>query len=409
MRNVLMTIVGWFKKIGYLARATALAAVLGVIEMVSSKRGRRVLALVALTATVLGFVVARPIRSIPAGEAAVRVNRLTGGVSVLDEGWAVAIPLVHELRTYPLHDQVYRPADAGKATGSGAFQSVEGLSIGIDVAVRWALDPAKMTMAARLRPDQVEPEIVRPTVDGVLHRAFAQHTVREIFASQRAPIQKAIEDELRATLGGDGVVVKSVAIGSVDLPEKYRAGLDALLAEELAAERMRYTLELKEKGIKQTELEAQADKVRRETAAEAAGAEQVIAAKSQAEAMKHVLPLKEKEIEEKRLEAEAAKVVRLKQAEATADARRIEAAGEADSRKKLADSDAYRLDVTGKATTEQMAREAALIKNNPLMIQKTLADKLSDKVQVIIAPPTAGGFFANGLLGTKETKEAETP
>src|SRR5262249_28064774 len=79
--------------------------------------------------------------------------------------------------------------------------------------------------------------------------------------------------------------------------------------EELAAERMRYTLELKEKNIKQTQLEAQADKVRRETAAEAAGAEQVIAAKSQAEALKHVLPLKEKEIEEKRLEAEAGKGV----------------------------------------------------------------------------------------------------
>jgi len=86
MGNVLMKIVGWFKKLGYLARATALAAVLGVIEMVSSSRGRRVLGVIALTATVVAFVFARPIRSIPAGEAAVRVNRLTGGVSVLDEG-----------------------------------------------------------------------------------------------------------------------------------------------------------------------------------------------------------------------------------------------------------------------------------------------------------------------------------
>ena len=35
-----------------------------------------------------------------------------------------------------------------------------------------------------------------------------------------------------------------------------------------------------------------------------------------------------------------------------------------------------------------------LIAKNPLLIQKTLADKLSDKIQVIIAPPQAGGFFA---------------
>ena len=36
---------------------------------------------------------------------------------------------------------------------------------------------------------------------------------------------------------------------------------------------------------------------------------------------------------------------------------------------------------------------------NPLLIQKTLADKLGDKIQVIIAPPNTNGFIAGGLLG----------
>jgi uncharacterized membrane protein YqiK len=103
---------------------------------------------------------------------------------------------------------------------------------------------------------------------------------------------------------------------------------------------MRYTLELKDKQVKQSELEAQAEKVRREKAAEAAGQEQIIAAKAQAEAMKHVLPFKQKQIEQRGLEAEAEKVARIKGAEATAQARRIEAAGEADSRQKLADAEA---------------------------------------------------------------------
>ena len=399
MRTVLKTVYGWLKKIGYLAKATALAAVLGVIELVQSKRGRRVLGLCLVGALATLFVLARPIRSIPPGEAAVRVNRITGGVTVLDEGWAVVLPGIHEFRTYPLHDQVYRPADAAKVSGSGAYQSSEGLTIGIDVSVRWALDPDHMTAAERLRPERLEAELVSPTVDAVLHKTFAQHTVREIFATQRAQIQKAIQDELAKAMDADGILVKTVAIGSVDLPAQYKQGLEALLTEELSADKMRFTLELKEKEIKQAELEGAADEVRREKAAEAAGQEQVIAAKAQAEAMQHVLPLKEKEIEEKRLEAEAAKVTRVKEAEGNAEARVIEAGGEAESRRKLADSDAYRLDVTGKATTEQMAREAALIQKNPLLIQKTLADKLSDKIQVIIAPPQVGGFFASGLLG----------
>ena len=48
-----------------------------------------------------------------------------------------------------------------------------------------------------------------------------------------------------------------------------------------------------------------------------------------------------------------------------------------------------------------MAREGALISKHPLLIQKTMADKLSDKISVIIAPPsTNGDFIGASLLGT---------
>ena len=116
--------------------------------------------------------------------------------------------------------------------------------------------------------------------------------------------------------------------------------------------------------------------------------------------MKHVLPFKQKQIEQRQLEAEAEKASRIKIAEASAEARRIEAAGEADSRTKLAEADAFRLERLGKVASEQMQRDGELITRHPLLIQKTLADKLSDKVSVIIAPPPAdGGFIGNTLLG----------
>jgi regulator of protease activity HflC (stomatin/prohibitin superfamily) len=116
--------------------------------------------------------------------------------------------------------------------------------------------------------------------------------------------------------------------------------------------------------------------------------------------MKHILPFKQKQIEQRQLEAEADKVARIRTAEGAAEARRIEARGEADSRQKLADAEAYRLDLVGKASSGQMEREGVLVSRYPLLIQKTLADKLSDRVQVIIAPlPTAGKFIGSSLLG----------
>jgi len=212
---------------------------------------------------------------------------------------------------------------------------------------------------------------------------------------------------LKPRLEADGIRLQSVTMGKVDLPSDYRAGMEKLLAEELATEKMRYTLELKDKQVKQTELEAQAEKVRREKAAEAAGEEQIIAAKAQAEAMKHILPFKQKQIEQRSLEADAEKVARIKNAEAMAQARRIEASGEADSRKNLADADAYRQERMGKVASEQLARDGALIAKNPLLIQKTMADKLSDKISVIIAPPPAnGGFIGSALLGGGKAQKA---
>ncbi len=117
--------------------------------------------------------------------------------------------------------------------------------------------------------------------------------------------------------------------------------------------------------------------------------------------MKHVLPFKQRQIEQRQLEAEAEKVSRIKAAEGSAQARRIEASGEAEARQKLADAEVYRMDKVGKSNAEQMGREGALITRHPLLIQKTMADKLSDKVQVIIAAPgTDGGFLGAGLLGS---------
>ncbi|HKX43456.1 MAG TPA: SPFH domain-containing protein [Burkholderiaceae bacterium] len=341
-----------------------------------------------------------PIRTVARGDVGVRTNNLTGGTSEFREGSVMVIPALHELRSYPLRDQVYRPTQGRRADGEAPFQSVEGLSLGVELSVRYALDGSRIVSIARNLPDDVAGEIVQPAVQGVIYKVFTRYTVREIFSSKRVEIQQAIETELRTKLAADGIVLRNVQIGKVDLPADYRRGMDALLAEELQTEKMRYTLELKEKQVAETELVAKAEKVRRETAASAAAAEQVIAARAQEEAMKHVLPFKQKQIEQRQFEAEAEKVARIKSAEGSAQARRIEAQGEADSRQKLADAEAYRMDRVGKIASEQMARDGALLSKHPLLIQKTVADKLSDKIQVIIAPPgSSGQFIAAGLVG----------
>lgn len=353
----------------------------------------------AVTAAGYALVTHPPLQAVPHGQAALRTNQFSGATSEFREGSFLRIPSLHEVRLFPLRDQSYHPAAIARASGPSPLQSVEGLSLGLDMNVRWAVDERRLAELSRKLPDDVEADVIAPAVQAVVYKQIAKHTVREIFSSQRAEIAAALEAELRARLAGDGIVLKGVQIGSVDLPPDYRRGMDQMLSDSLASERMRYTLEIADKKVKETELQAAADKVRRETAAEAAGREQVIAARAQEEAMKHVLPFKQKQIEQRALEAQADSAARIQQAEGAAKARRIEVEAEAAARQKLADAEAYRVAQIGKANAGQMAAEGALLTRHPLLVQKAMADKLSDKVQVIIAPPGTGGFIGNALLG----------
>ncbi|WEN13959.1 SPFH domain-containing protein [Rhodanobacter sp. AS-Z3] len=344
-----------------------------------------------------------PIETIGRQQIGIRVNGLTGSVSELGEGICLMIPGIHSLRTFPLQDQIYRPEGSAKANGAAPFQSSEGLSIGVELAIRYAVDSTSLPKVARKLPDDIGRDLVEPLVQGVIYKVFTRYTVREIFSTKRQEIQTVIEAELKPMLAADGIVLRNVMMGNVDLPPDYRDGMNKVLATELQTEQMQYTLQLKTKQVEESKLQAEADKARSDTAAEAAANEQVIAAKGQEEAMKHVLPFKRKQIEQRELEAEADSAARIRTAKGAAEARRIEASGEADSRRKLADAEAYRLEQIGKVNSEQLERDGVLIDKHPLLIQKTLADKLSDKISVIIAPPpAAGGFIGQALIDSKQ-------
>jgi regulator of protease activity HflC (stomatin/prohibitin superfamily) len=298
----------------------------------------RVVITAALAACLLALCVHPPFVSVRRGEVMARTDAIDGSVTVYTSGTVLVLPGIHQVRRYSIRDQVYRPADSASATGRAPFQSIEGLSIGVDLAVRWTVDRTRLAQMSTEFPDDISADLVAPAVQGVVYPTFARYSVREIFSQRRTDIQRELIAALGPKFTAMGLRLRAVDMGKVDLPPDYRAGMEKLLSEELETEKIHYSLELKEAQVRQQQVEAEADKVRRQTAAEAAGQEQVIAARAQEETMKHILPFKQKQIEQRQLEAEAEKVARIRTAEGAAEARRIEARGEADSRQKLAPS-----------------------------------------------------------------------
>ena len=166
-----------------------------------------------------------------------------------------------------------------------------------------------------------------------------------------------------------------------------------MVDEVQSTERLDVTLKKKAKEVEETRLTAEAQKARQVEEAEAAAAQRVIAARGEADAMRHVLALKEKQIKQKKLEAEAERQTIVQRAQAAAEASRIQSKADAERRREMADAEAYATRVQAEADFEGLEREAVLITANPLLIPKTFADRLSERVQVILTPSIEGDAF----------------
>jgi len=74
----------------------------------------------------------------------------------------------------------------------------------------------------------------------------------------------------------------------------------------------------------------------------------------------------------------------------------------------LAEAEADRIRLTAAADAERMQKEATILKQNPLLINKIVAERLSDKLQIMMVP-SDGKFFMNDVLKGMNVGSAGAP
>ena len=336
---------------------------------------------------------------VPSGRAGVRVSQLWGTrPGPLYPGVHVVKPLLEDVVLYDTRDHLWPVAVGKTAPEPLSVQSKEGLAVGLAVGVRYRLDPQRLAHIHADLPPDVDGDLVPVVVASAFREVVPNYMVREVFATRREEVRQRAADIIAAKLGEDGIVVKDVMLRDIVLPAEYSKGLEALLTKQQQAERMVFDVEIKQKEVRTAELEAEADRIRQVKAAEALGQVRVLQAKAEADAMQHTLPLKEKQIQQSRLEAEARKEATLKNAEAAAEAKVIDSKAEVQKLTLIAGADAHRVRVMGQAESERMKLDSDLLKENPLLNQKIVAERLSDKMQIMMVPTDGRNFFANDVF-----------
>jgi regulator of protease activity HflC (stomatin/prohibitin superfamily) len=382
--------------------------------------GAAKLAFVAAVSGLLGVSVL----VIPDGEAGVRISQLSGvRPRTLYAGTHLIVPLVDRVELFDIRDRVFSTTALAVRNDKRELlevQAREGLSVGLEVSVRYRIDPMRLAFIQANVPQPLDSEIVEPTVMSAFHEIAPNYVVRDLFSTKREEFRSRAAQLISTRLGGDAIVVKEVLLKKVELPEEYAKGLEDLLLKEQEDDRTSVDAEIEQKKVAIAQSQAEAAKAREVKRAEGDAQAQVIMAKAQSDAMQYTLPLKQKQIEQSRLEAEARKQTTIEDAEAAAEAKVIDSKAEqqrqgllADSeanhirvkaqadqeREKLqADSEANRIRLTAQAESEQMQLQGAALKINPLLVQLTVAQRLSDRMQIMMVPNDGKFFFTNDVL-----------
>jgi regulator of protease activity HflC (stomatin/prohibitin superfamily) len=350
---------------------------------------------------------------VPDGQAGVRISQISGvEPGTLYPGIHFIAPLFTRVQLYDVRDRVFATA---AVEGPREYKEVlkvearEGLSVGVGVTVRYRIDPSRLDYIQSNLPQPLEEEIVGPVVTSTFRSLGPNYVIREVFSTKREEFRERAAEMITKRLGEDAIVVKEVLLRKVELPAEFARGLEGLMLKEQEDDQTTVDAEIEQKRVKIAESQAEAAKIREVKHAEGDAQARVIQAKAESDAMQYTLPLKQKQIEQSRLEAEARKettlqnseaeaAAKVKNAEAEAQAKVIDSKAEGERRNVLADADANRIRVTARAESEKLQLEAAALKANPLLIQKIVAERLSDKIQIMMVPTDGKFFFPNDVL-----------
>ncbi|MBI5282603.1 MAG: hypothetical protein HY858_13040 [Candidatus Solibacter usitatus] len=292
---------------------------------------------------------------VPSGFAAIRVSQVSGPrPGTLYPGVHAIVPLIERAELYNTRDSVFSivlSEDPKKSQPGLRAQTREGLTVGLAVALRYRLDPSRLYAIHTSLPEDAGEQVVAPIVASAFRETSTNFGVRELFSTKREEVRLAAAATISRRLASDGLLVKEVILRDVQLPLEYSRGLEAMLLREQQNERLTVELVAKEKEVKVAQMEASSQKE-----------------------------------------------IAIKQAEGMAQAKLLDSRAELERLKLMAEAEENKIRRVANANSEKLRLEAEVLKQNPMLIQKIIAERLSDKVQIMMIPADVKNFFATDVL-----------
>ena len=131
-----------------------------------------------------------------------------------------------------------------------------GLSVGLDVSIRFRPLGAELPALHQEIGPAYYAKIITPTIRSEIRKIVGQFTPEEIYSTKRQEVETNIIEGIEAALVGKHVIVETILIRNVELPEKLRIAISEKLEEEQRAEKMVFTLERERQEASRKAIEA---------------------------------------------------------------------------------------------------------------------------------------------------------
>ena len=173
-------------------------------------------------------------------------GRVTG--EVLPEG----IHLINPLKT---NQELSVRTQEQKETAS--VPSSEGLVMNLDTSLIYHLDPDKAAdVFQKIGPRYVE-VLIEPNLRSAIREATASHTANALYSGEREMVAKQIVAQLTGLLSQRGIVVESILLRDIQLPNTLRGSIELKQQAEQEALAMSFRLQKERQEAERKRIEAQ--------------------------------------------------------------------------------------------------------------------------------------------------------
>tara|TARA_B110000503_G_C7149769_1_gene414620 strand:- start:1390 stop:2229 length:840 start_codon:yes stop_codon:yes gene_type:complete len=134
--------------------------------------------------------------------------------------------------------------------------SKDGLSIKIDVSLRYRPIPSKIGYLYRSFKDDYVNDLIRPELRSAVREIIGQYTPEELYASKRQEIETKIKLNTEQILKENYIQQKTLLFRSITLPQKIKESIERKLEADQEAQTYTYLIAKEKKEAERRKIDA---------------------------------------------------------------------------------------------------------------------------------------------------------